>query len=294
MERLLERFAAAGVPVYVGTVASNERDQPPFLSLHDPAAPAADREGALERSRAALAAGDAAAAEAGAREAVRLDEGAADAWYALGRALEAVGRHSEARAAFLAAKDRDALRFRAPEAINDLLRELVPATGAVLVDSQRALAAQATNRIIGDELMLEHLHPNVRGYFLMCQKAALMMKETGGAIVNVASINGERPGPYQGIYSVTKAAVISMTQAFAKECAAWKVRVNAVLPGLTDTHFASALIQNERMLKMILPLIPLGRVAQPEEIAPAILFLASDAASYLTGASLPVDGGFLA
>ena len=70
--------------------------------------------------------------------------------------------------------------------------------------------------------------------------------------------------------------------------------MNAVLPGLTDTHFASALIQNERMLKMILPLIPLGRVAQPEEIAPAILFLASDAASYLTGASLPVDGGFLA
>lgn len=135
---------------------------------------------------------------------------------------------------------------------------------------------------------------NVRGYFLMCQQAALMMKGSGGAIVNVASINGERPGPYQGIYSVTKAAVISMTQAFAKECAAWKVRVNAVLPGLTDTHFAQALIQNERMLKMILPLIPLGRAAQPEEIAPAILFLASDAASYLTGASLPVDGGFLA
>lgn len=135
---------------------------------------------------------------------------------------------------------------------------------------------------------------NVRGYFLMCQKAALMMKAAGGSIVNVASINGERPGPYQGIYSVTKAAVISMTQAFAKECAPWKVRVNAVLPGLTDTHFASALIKNERMLNMILPLIPLGRVAQPEEIAPAILFLASDAASYLTGASVPVDGGFLA
>lgn len=135
---------------------------------------------------------------------------------------------------------------------------------------------------------------NIRGYFVMCQKAALMMKDAGGAIVNVASINGERPGPYQGIYSVTKAAVISMTRAFAKECAPWKVRVNAVLPGLTDTHFAQALIQNERMLKMILPLIPLGRVAQPGEIAPAILFLASDAASYLTGASLPVDGGFLA
>jgi NAD(P)-dependent dehydrogenase (short-subunit alcohol dehydrogenase family) len=136
---------------------------------------------------------------------------------------------------------------------------------------------------------------NVRGYFVMSQKAALLMKaQGGGSIVNTASINGERPGPGQGIYSVTKAAVISMTQAFAKECAPWKVRVNAVLPGLTDTKFAAALIGNTQILNSILPLIPLGRVARPEEIAPAILFFASDAASYVTGACLPVDGGFLA
>ena len=136
---------------------------------------------------------------------------------------------------------------------------------------------------------------NIRGYFHMSQKAALMMKEQGGgAIVNTSSINGVRPGPYQGIYSITKAAVISMTQAFAKECAAWNVRVNAVLPGLTDTRFAAALTQNEQMLNMILPLIPLHRVADPDEIAPAIVFLASDDASYITGAALPVDGGFLA
>ncbi|MGB5210587.1 MAG: SDR family oxidoreductase [Gammaproteobacteria bacterium] len=136
---------------------------------------------------------------------------------------------------------------------------------------------------------------NVRGYFHMSQKAALLMKDHGGgAIVNTSSINGVRPGPYQGIYSITKAAVISMTQAFAKECAPWKIRVNAVLPGLTDTRFAAALTQNETMLKMILPLIPLNRVADPDEIAPAIVFLASDNASYITGAALPVDGGFLA
>ncbi|NGX17264.1 SDR family oxidoreductase [Wenzhouxiangella sp. XN24] len=136
---------------------------------------------------------------------------------------------------------------------------------------------------------------NVRGYFLMSQQAALMMKnQGGGSIVNTSSINGVRPGPGQGIYSVTKAAVISMTQAFAKECAPWKVRVNAVLPGLTETRFAAALLENERMLNMILPLIPMGRVAQPAEIAPAILFFASDAASYVTGTCLPVDGGFLA
>jgi NAD(P)-dependent dehydrogenase (short-subunit alcohol dehydrogenase family) len=135
---------------------------------------------------------------------------------------------------------------------------------------------------------------NLRGYFQASQCGARLMKAGGGgAIVNVSSVNGERPGPMQGIYSVTKAAVISMTRAFAKECAPWGVRVNAVLPGLTDTKFAAALTQSERMLNMILPLIPLGRVAQPEEIAPPIAFLASDAASYVTGACLPVDGGLL-
>jgi NAD(P)-dependent dehydrogenase (short-subunit alcohol dehydrogenase family) len=98
----------------------------------------------------------------------------------------------------------------------------------------------------------------------------------------------------QGIHSITKAAVINMTQAFARECAPWKIRVNAVLPGLTDTKFASALTKNDDILKTFLPLIPLNRVAQPEEIAPAVLFLVSPAASYVTGTTLAVDGGFLA
>ena len=84
-----------------------------------------------------------------------------------------------------------------------------------------------------------------------------------------------------------------MTRAFAKECARQGIRVNAVLPGLTDTKFASAITKNESVLEQVLPLIPMGRVAEPAEIAPAILFLVSDAASYITGISLPVDGGFL-
>ncbi|MGI9264048.1 MAG: SDR family oxidoreductase [Gammaproteobacteria bacterium] len=136
---------------------------------------------------------------------------------------------------------------------------------------------------------------NIRGYFHASRRAALIMKENdGGAIVNVSSINCDRPAPYQGIYSITKAAVLSMTRAFAKECAPWKVRVNAVLPGLTDTKFAEALTKSDRILNMLLPLIPMNRIAQPEEIAPAIVFLASDAAAYVTGTGLPVDGGFLA
>ncbi len=139
------------------------------------------------------------------------------------------------------------------------------------------------------------LQVNIKGYFELSSLAAKLMRlQGGGAIVNIASINGEKPAMFQGIYSITKAAVINMTQAFARECGPWKVRVNAVLPGLTDTKFASALIKNEPIRRSITDNLPLQRVAQPQEIAPAVLFLASDAASYVTGTTLVVDGGYLA
>jgi NAD(P)-dependent dehydrogenase (short-subunit alcohol dehydrogenase family) len=135
---------------------------------------------------------------------------------------------------------------------------------------------------------------NIRGYFYSSVHGArLMAKNGGGSIVNVASVNGVIPGDKQGIYSITKAAVISMTQAFAKECASSGVRVNALLPGATDTKFASALVHNPEVLKRLMPRVPLGRVAQPGEMAGAVLYLASDAASYTTGTCLNVDGGYL-
>lgn len=135
---------------------------------------------------------------------------------------------------------------------------------------------------------------NIRGYFLMsAQGAKLMARSGGGSIVNVASVNGIVPGLFQGIYSITKAAVISMTKAFAKECASMGVRVNAVLPGLTDTKFASALTKNDAILSKVLEHVPMNRVAQPDEIAGAVLYLASPAASYTTGSCLVVDGGYL-
>jgi hypothetical protein len=99
------------------------------------------------------------------RELLTRDDGAADAWFELGRALEAQSRYSEARAAYLAAKDRDALRFRAPEDLNALLREVAGHPGVQLIDTQRALAERSLHRIIGSKLILEHLHPNVEGYF---------------------------------------------------------------------------------------------------------------------------------
>ncbi len=136
---------------------------------------------------------------------------------------------------------------------------------------------------------------NIRGYFFMSVEAGKIMRDNGGgSIINVASVNGVSPGELQGIYSVTKAAVISMTKAFAKDCAQFNIRCNALLPGLTDTKFASALTSNETILKHALQIIPLKRVANPNEMAGAVLYLASDASSYTTGTTLTVDGGMLA
>jgi NAD(P)-dependent dehydrogenase (short-subunit alcohol dehydrogenase family) len=135
---------------------------------------------------------------------------------------------------------------------------------------------------------------NIRGYFFMSSHGVkLMAKGGGGAILNLASVNGVIPGDNQGIYSITKAAVIAMTHSFAKECAPLKIRVNALLPGATNTKFAAALVQNPDILKKALAHIPMRRVAEPDEMAGAALYLVSDAASYTTGACLPADGGYL-
>lgn len=135
---------------------------------------------------------------------------------------------------------------------------------------------------------------NIRGYFFMSIAAGKLMKEQGGGVIlNTASVNGIVAGDKQGIYSITKAAVISMTKSFAKECGPLNIRVNALLPGLTDTKFASALTSNDKVLNMALHAIPLGRVANPDEMAGAVLYLVSEASSYTTGACLTVDGGML-
>lgn len=135
---------------------------------------------------------------------------------------------------------------------------------------------------------------NIRGYFFMSAEGGKLMRENGGGVIlNTASVNGVVPGPMQGIYSITKAAVISMTKAFARECADAGIRVNALLPGATETRFASALTQNEAILKQLLTHVPQNRVADPSEMAGAALYLVSDASSYTTGACLNVDGGYL-
>lgn len=133
---------------------------------------------------------------------------------------------------------------------------------------------------------------NIRGYFFMSIEAGKLMRDNGGgAIVNTASINALQPGPMQGIYSITKAAVVSMTKTFAKECAPLGIRVNALLPGLTKTKFAGALFEHDEIYKAAMEKIPMGRHAEPHEMAGTVLYLVSDASSYTNGECIVVDGG---
>ena len=133
---------------------------------------------------------------------------------------------------------------------------------------------------------------NIRGYFFMSIEGGKLMKAGGGgAIVNTASVNALEPGPMQGIYSITKAAVVNMTQAFAKELAPLGIRVNALLPGLTKTKFAGALFSADEFYQEAIKGIPMGRHAEPQEMAATVLYLVSDASTYTTGACIVVDGG---
>jgi NAD(P)-dependent dehydrogenase (short-subunit alcohol dehydrogenase family) len=135
---------------------------------------------------------------------------------------------------------------------------------------------------------------NVRGYFLMAQQAGRRMAAQGkGSIINVASIAGLSAMPAQGVYSMTKAAVIMLTKVFARELGGANVRCNAICPGLTETRFASALIENEAIYNQVIGAVALGRHAQPSEMVGTAVYLASDASSYTTGEVLVVDGGGL-
>jgi len=132
---------------------------------------------------------------------------------------------------------------------------------------------------------------NLRGMFILTQLVwRAWMEEHGGAVINVASVGGLRPGIGLGVYNVTKAGVIMLTRQLARELGG-KVRVNAVAPGLIKTHFARALWENDAIRERVVAGNPMGRIGSPEEVAAAVAFLASDAASYINGEVIVIDGG---
>jgi len=180
------------------------------------------------------------------------------------------------------------------EQINRLFEHIKSSHGKLDILVNNAAANPYFGHILDTDLdaFNKTTEVNIRGYFFMSVEAGkLMRKQGGGAIVNTASINAIQPGDLQGIYSITKAAVVSMTKAFAKECAQFGIRCNAILPGLTKTKFASALFADEAIYKRAMSMIPMRRHAEPKEMAGTVLYLVSDASSYTTGECIVVDGG---
>ncbi len=133
---------------------------------------------------------------------------------------------------------------------------------------------------------------NLKGLYFLSQAVARVMRDQGdgGRIINVTSAGGIRPHILP-IYSISKGAVIMATKVMALEWAKYGICVNAVAPGLTQTKFSQALWDDKDILKYLLERVPLDRFAQPDEIAGIMLYLASDAASFVTGTTIPIDGG---
>ena len=155
----------------------------------------------------------------------------------------------------------------------------------------RNTPAEATS----DEEWRDIFRVNVDGLFFCCREVGGAMLAAGhGSIVNIASMSGliaNRPQP-QAAYNASKAAVIMLTRSLAAEWASRGVRVNAVAPGYVATELTLRGMADDAWREEWLHGIPMGRVAAPEEIAPAVAYLGSDAASYVTGTVLVVDGGY--
>ena len=149
-----------------------------------------------------------------------------------------------------------------------------------------------------DELPVEdfrrNFEINVLGTLQACQAFGPMLRERGGAVVNVASQAALVSLPSQAAYTASKGAVAALTRSLAIDWAEHGVRVNAVAPGFTVTPMTAAFFENETFVQAATSRIPLGRLLDAEEIAGAIVFLASPLASAITGVVLPVDGGWTA
>jgi NAD(P)-dependent dehydrogenase (short-subunit alcohol dehydrogenase family) len=134
---------------------------------------------------------------------------------------------------------------------------------------------------------------NVKGPFELCKRALPYLEQgAGGSIINISSIGGITPEPEIGIYSVSKAALISLTKVMAKEWGAKNIRANVICPGLIKTKFSEALWANDKVVNKMLGTLPLARIGETDDIAGLALYLASDASAYTTGSIHMADGGY--
>lgn len=181
-----------------------------------------------------------------------------------------------------------------PAAISQLFEQLDQAG----FPADTVVINAATNPVLGPLMDLDLdawrkiVEVNLTGALLTAQAAARrMLARRRGTIVFMASIAGIDPMPGLGAYSVSKAGLLGLMRALAKELGPSGIRVNAVAPGLIETRFSAALFQDRAAYERIIGLTPLGRHGQPDDVAGAVVFLASDAAAYVSGQVLIVDGG---
>lgn len=179
LEKILATYEDAGVPVLIGTLASNERDQPPFLGSVTPGADSAAWAGQMQRAGEAAGRGDTAGALAALARAIAVDSAAANGFYARAHLLDGLGRMDEARRSYREAKDRDRVPFRAPSAMTRVIRETARRHGATVVPVLERLEQASPGGIVGDSLMLEHLHPTIHGQFLTADAFYRALRERG-------------------------------------------------------------------------------------------------------------------
>ncbi len=192
---------------------------------------------------------------------------------------------------------RKALAFPAHvgkmDEINNLITKVLGEFGRIdiLVNNAATNPNMAQAIDIDERAWDTVMNLNLKGLFFLSQAVAKAMRgKGGGRIINVASIAGITPDILP-LYSISKAGVIMATKVMAQQWAPFNIRVNAIAPGLTKTRFSEALWNNPDILKMAMTRTPLGRPAEPEEMVGAIIYLASDASSYVTGQVIAVDGG---
>lgn len=182
------------------------------------------------------------------------------------------------------------------EAVEGLVATAVETYGGIDIAVNNA----ATNPHFGPVMTAEDSHwnkildVNVIGYYRVV-KACMpsMQKRGGGKVINVASVAGREPQLGMGVYSVSKAAVIMLTQVLGKEMAPMNIQVNAIAPGFIKTKFSQAIWGSPEMYEKAIAAIPQKRIAEPEELTGIALYLASEASSFTTGAIFTVDGGQL-
>jgi len=161
----------------------------------------------------------------------------------------------------------------------------------ILVNNAATNPSMAAAIDIDDRAWDSIMNLNLKGMFFLSQAVARVMKEKGGGkIINVSSVAGITPDILP-VYSISKAGVIMATKVMAQQWAIYNIRVNCIAPGLTKTRFSEALWKNQDILNVAMSQTPLGRPAEPEEMVGAVIYLASDASSYVTGQILAIDGG---